>query len=850
MLISAPTSSGKSFCAELAAAGQLAERRKTVMLFPLKALAEQTYRLLKATYAPLGISCLIATGDHPENDRRFREGDYQLAVGIYEKFDALLTSRLDALKNIGLVVIDEIQTIAEPGRGALLERLLTKIKSSAYRPRLLALSAVIGDERGSAGVLADWLEATLVEETLRPVELKCGIAVEGKYRYRLYNEGAEGSEPFAVGDGAQSGFELLIDQLKTESGRSLVFLKSRKETIEAAYKLSASVDWPEAKEALAQLEGEEPSYLIRVLRQLLGRGVAFHNADLSLLQREIVERAFVDKEVKVIFSTTTLAMGVNLSADNIYLETVKYSQGQYSRRPSLIPLSRSEFDNMAGRAGRYHHGESPATPGKVTVMAQSEFERDILWDSYIKPDRVEPLVSAFESVSFADWLLNMISCGLLTQAEPGAFDKLLNQTFYAATGQGGRPEFISAVNYLQQSGLVKIDEHNRLAPTALGEVVATIGLPAGEAVAYRDKLELAWPENTFGWLALALSGEGWSLPPGLLSYYEQRNNLPLQLYHRYCEEHLPELNFLLGEDYRRYLREPLGFRQSAGIKALVLLNQWRQLEPIQALEEKFQMHLGQIISLGEAAAYLVTALKNIIGALDRSHPAAAVLTDLSFELKYGLPAEYKNIHQHFKKILSRSDFRSLQQAGINSVERLCELDQKDYCLIFSGKAKLLKINDKIEKLKEEVEMDVRMEQVCGRDVNLCGPIAGEPEVIEIDGTYERERYLIKINGYPVRLTGKSFKYFTKLAWSRMNGESGWIYKDDIEIGFNQARYLYRMKGEINHGLNGDWSMVENNRLGYYRLNADPNKIRLNLDNLKNHPDFEIRALVGSPEAAN
>ena len=121
-------------------------------------------------------------------------------------------------------------------------------------------------------------------------------------------------------------------------------------------------------------------------------------------------------------------------------------------------------------------------------------------------------------------------------------------------------------------------------------------------------------------------------------------------------------------------------------------------------------------------------------------------------------------------------------------------------------------------------------------------IAGKLESIEIDGAYDRERYLVRINGFPVRLTGKSFKYFTKLAWSRVNEESGWIYKEDIEVGFNQARYLYRMKGEICAGLNISWPVIENNRLGYYRLNADPRRIRINTQNLKSHPDYEVRSL--------
>ena len=118
-----------------------------------------------------------------------------------------------------------------------------------------------------------------------------------------------------------------------------------------------------------------------------------------------------------------------------------------------------------------------------------------------------------------------------------------------------------------------------------------------------------------------------------------------------------------------------------------------------------------------------------------------------------------------------------------------------------------------------------------------------PDQIEIDGAYEGDRYLVRINGLPVRLTGKSFKYLTKLAWSRLSHENGWVYKEDLEVGFNQARYLYRLKNEIAASYPSEWQIIENNRLGYYRLDLRPDRIKMNPDNLRSFPDFELQQIA-------
>ncbi|RME26874.1 MAG: DEAD/DEAH box helicase, partial [Candidatus Zixiibacteriota bacterium] len=317
-VICAPTSSGKSFCAELAAAAALARRQKVIMLFPLKALAEEKYRRLKTVFGGLGLSCLIATADHPENDALLLRGRFDLAVAIYEKLDLLLAARLDLLTNVGLVVVDELQMIAEPGRGVVLERLLTRLRASHFSPQVLGLSAVVGDESGRQ--LADWLGGELIEEATRPVELLRGVAANGSLRYRSFNSGCDGTEPFTMA-GEEDGdlADLLLRRLKQDDGPTLVFLKSRHDTVRCAVRLAAQVNHPPATTCLEQLRDEEPSFLVRSLRQVLSRGVAFHNADLSMRQRDIIEQGFINKEISTIISTTTLAMGINLPADTVYL---------------------------------------------------------------------------------------------------------------------------------------------------------------------------------------------------------------------------------------------------------------------------------------------------------------------------------------------------------------------------------------------------------------------------------------------------------------------------------------------------------------------------------------------------
>ena len=82
------------------------------------------------------------------------------------------------LHEVTCVVIDEIHLLNDPSRGPTLEIILTLLKS-LINPQIVGLSATIGNPQE----LADWLEADLIKDDWRPVELKQGILLGKKVEF-------------------------------------------------------------------------------------------------------------------------------------------------------------------------------------------------------------------------------------------------------------------------------------------------------------------------------------------------------------------------------------------------------------------------------------------------------------------------------------------------------------------------------------------------------------------------------------------------------------------------------------------------------------------------------------------
>ncbi|MBD3309806.1 DEAD/DEAH box helicase [Candidatus Woesearchaeota archaeon] len=177
LLVCTPTASGKTLIAELAAAKNIIEGTgKAVYIVPLKALAGEKFREFRKKYDSL-FRIALSIGDIDSADSYLV--DYDLIICTAEKFDSLIRHHAPWLKYVKTVIIDEVHLLNDPGRGPTLEILITILRQVLENVQLIALSATIGNPEELAG----WLEAGLIVDRWRPVELKKAMYYNGEIEY-------------------------------------------------------------------------------------------------------------------------------------------------------------------------------------------------------------------------------------------------------------------------------------------------------------------------------------------------------------------------------------------------------------------------------------------------------------------------------------------------------------------------------------------------------------------------------------------------------------------------------------------------------------------------------------------
>ncbi len=342
VVASAPTASGKTALAELAICESLAAGGTALFVAPLRALTNEKEADWDR-FEALGYSVYVVTGERELNPRRARRAD--ILVMTPEKLDSATrkhdSRRYGFVTDVDVCVIDEVHLLDADRRGSVLEVTVSRLRRLC-EPRIVALSATMPN----VDDVAAWLDAppeTTLEfgEEYRPVELNAGVrtythgenSFADKYR-RLYR-----------------ALDLAEPHLR-EDGQALVFVSSRGDTVRAAEKARDELaerdlrigprgDYEFHAETKDLLENE-------TLRNSVLDGVAFHHAGLSKSDKDLIEQWFKEGTVELLFSTSTLAWGVNLPARCVIIRDTKL----HDPLEGEVDMSPLDVLQMLGRAGR------------------------------------------------------------------------------------------------------------------------------------------------------------------------------------------------------------------------------------------------------------------------------------------------------------------------------------------------------------------------------------------------------------------------------------------------------------------------------------------------------------------
>lgn len=374
LVVSLPTSAGKTRIAELCILRCLAAGKRVMFVTPLRALSAQTEITLQRTFGPLGktISALYgSTGvsDVDEDAIRTRH----IVVATPEKLDFALRNDPTLLDDVGLLVFDEGHMIGLSEREVRYEVQIQRLlkRADAAERRIVCLSAILpdGDQLED---FACWLRRDqaggLIKNDWRPTRLRYGEVIWNGQHARL-NLRVGDERPFvpryltaAVPPIGQrtTPFPKDLGELclatawrLVDDGQSvLVFCPVRAHVEPFAGRI---IDL-HRRGALRSLLTVDPALLTTALvlgaewlganhpiLRCLELGVAIHHGTLPTAYRKEVERLLRDGVLKVTISSPTLAQGLNLSATAVIIHSLTRNRAR---------IEAAEFKNVVGRAGR------------------------------------------------------------------------------------------------------------------------------------------------------------------------------------------------------------------------------------------------------------------------------------------------------------------------------------------------------------------------------------------------------------------------------------------------------------------------------------------------------------------
>ncbi len=339
VIVCAPTGAGKTAIAEHVITESMRRGEGVIYTAPIKALSNQKFRDFQEQFKD---AIGILTGDVSLN------ASAPVLIMTTEIFRNKVLDEPESLERYSWIIYDEVHYIDNPERGTVWEESLIFLPKHM---KLLALSATIPNIRQ----FASWIESihgkpvqTVVEEK-RPVPLH--------FRFQCNNEIADSLKRFRRPQHWRPNrIAQLIGYVQEQEGLpAIYFVFGRRRAEELARELHGFrfLDRDEEKEitrlyaALLERFDLVTERSALELEPLVRRGIAYHHAGMLPTLKEVIERLFTSRLLKVIFTTETFALGINMPSRSVIFDELRKFYGRYVRN-----LKTRDFYQMAGRAGR------------------------------------------------------------------------------------------------------------------------------------------------------------------------------------------------------------------------------------------------------------------------------------------------------------------------------------------------------------------------------------------------------------------------------------------------------------------------------------------------------------------
>jgi len=339
VIVSAPTGAGKTAIAEHVISTALEKDIGVIYTAPIKALSNQKFRDFQGKFKDkIG----ILTGDVSLNP---------FAPVLIMTTEILRNKILDepaSLDKYSWVIFDEIHYIDNPERGTVWEESLIFLPKQM---NILGLSATIPNIKQ----FSSWIESI----HNKPVK----TVIEGKRPVPLHFYFQSGNEVVDKIDQLKkmrlskpNKLFGLINYIREREGLPCIyFVFGRRRAEDLAIDLASlnflnkdeKIKITQLYSSLCDKFGLKSDRTAQNLYQLVEKGIAYHHAGMLPTLKEVIERLFTSRLLKVIFTTETFALGINMPSRSVVFDGLRKFYGKYVRN-----LKTRDFYQMAGRAGR------------------------------------------------------------------------------------------------------------------------------------------------------------------------------------------------------------------------------------------------------------------------------------------------------------------------------------------------------------------------------------------------------------------------------------------------------------------------------------------------------------------